>query len=189
MKDLGILISSDLKWSPQIAQIVSNASFCSHCILKTFFSKNIWTLMKAFVAYVQPKLEYNTSVWSPHLKSNIKSIESVQKVFTRRACIRCNIPFSSYCDRLFKLNLKSLEYQRLEFDVILTYKICHCLIDIDFNDFFMCDKANYNLRRHTLVLRCKHKPKHDSFRYFFAIESSQFGICYLNLLFYFLYCL
>ena len=59
--------------------------------------------------------------------------------------------------------------------------MCYCLIDIDFNDFFICDKGNYNLRRHTLVLRCKHKPKHDSFRYFFAIESSQFGVCYLSL--------
>ena len=63
------------------------------------------------------------------------------------------------CDRLYKLNLKSLAYQRLEFvefDLILIYKICCCLIDIDFNDFFECDEANYNLRRHTLVLRCKH---------------------------------
>ena len=168
MKDLGILISGDLKRSPHIAQIVSNASFSSHRILKTFSSKNIWTLVKAFVTYVRPKLEYNTSVWPPHLKSNIKCIESVQKVFTRRACIRCNISFSSDCDRLYKLNLKPLENRRLEFDLILTYKICYCLIDIDFNDFFVCDKANYNLRRHTLVLRCKHKPKHDSFRYFFC---------------------
>ena len=138
--------------------------------------------MKAFVTYVRPKLEYNTSVWSPHLKSTIKSIESVQKVFTRRACIRCNIPFFFYCDRLHKLNLKFLEYRRLKFDLILTCKICYWLIDIDFNDFFVCDEANYNLRKHILVPRSKHKPKHDSFRYFFAIESSQFGICYLNLL-------
>ena len=34
----------------------------------------------------------------------------------------------------------------LEFDLILTNKICYCLIGIDFNDFFVCDKANYNLR-------------------------------------------
>ena len=56
----------------------------------------------------------NTSVWSPHLKTSIKSIESVQKVFTGRACIRCNISFSSYCNRLYKLNLKSLEYRTIE---------------------------------------------------------------------------
>ena len=110
VKDLGVLISHDLTWSPNIAQIVSNASFCFYRVLKTFSSKNIWTLMKAFVTYVRPKLEYSTSVWSPHLKSNIQSIESVQKVFIRKACICCNIPFSSCCDRLYKLNLKSLEY-------------------------------------------------------------------------------
>ena len=84
VKGLGILISSDLNWSPHIAQIVSNASFCSHRILKTFSSKNIWTLVKAFVTYVRPKLEYNTSVWPPHLKSNIKCIESNQ--ISNRIC-------------------------------------------------------------------------------------------------------
>ena len=71
VRDLGILISSDLKWSHHIAQIVNRDSLCSYRIIKTISSKNIWTLMKAFVTYVRPKLEYNTSVWSPHLISNI----------------------------------------------------------------------------------------------------------------------
>ena len=93
-------------------------------------------LCKAYVTYVQPKLEYNTSVRSPYLQKDIISIESVQKSFTRKVCVCCNIPFSSYSDRLHKLNLRSLEYRRLEFDLILVYKICNDLIDIAFEDIF-----------------------------------------------------
>ena len=68
--------------------------------------------------------------------------------------VRCNIPFSSYVDRLSKLNLKPLEYHRLEFDLILTYKICYHLIDVKFDDFFQCAQTSYKLRRHSFILRC-----------------------------------
>ena len=128
VKDLGVLISSNLKWSCHISQIVTSAFTCWYRILKSFPSKNVWTLPKAYITYVHPKLEYNTLAWSPHLKRDavyLCSIKSVQKNFTRKICICCNIPFSSDVDRLSKLNLKSLEYRRLEFDLILTYKICY----------------------------------------------------------------
>ena len=85
-------------------------------------------ITKAYITYVRPKLEYIISAWSPHLKRDavyLCSIKSVQKNFTRKICICCIIPFSSDVDRLSKLNLKSLEYCRLEFDLILTYKICY----------------------------------------------------------------
>ena len=42
------------------------------------------------------------------------------------------------------------------------------MINIHFNDFFVHVKANFILRTHALVLKCTHKPKHDSFRYFFC---------------------
>ena len=84
----------------------------------------------------------------------------MQKYHTRHVCIRCNIPFSSYLDRLYKLNLKSLEYRRFEFDLIFTYKIRYQLTDIDFHAFFTCAKSRYNLCRLTFILRCKYKPKH-----------------------------
>ena len=79
---------------------------------------------------------FNTPVWSPHLQKDIFLIESVQKRFTRNIRLRGNIPFSCYADRLNKLNIKSLQYRRLEFDLILTYKNCYGLVDIAFNDFF-----------------------------------------------------
>ena len=70
--------------------------------------------------------------------------------------------FFLYDDRLYKLNLKFLEYCRLDFDLILTYKICYQLsvVDIKFDEYFTHVESRYNLRKHSFVLRCKHKPKH-----------------------------
>ena len=80
VKDLGVSISDDLKWSFHIAQSRGVASICTYCILKCFSSKNIWTLRKAFVRYVRPKLEYNTPVWSPYLHKDIIAVESILKI-------------------------------------------------------------------------------------------------------------
>ena len=80
----------------------------------------------------------------------------------------CNIPFTSYSDRLIKLNLKSLEYRRLEFDMILVYEICYKLVDISINKFFEFDDTHYCLRCHKLCLKPKYQPKHESSRHFFS---------------------
>ena len=112
VKDLGVYIIDNLKWSYHISHIHRHASLCSYQILRSFSPKNIWILPKAFNTYVRPNVEFNTCVWSPYLKKDIVPLESVQRNFTRYAFIRCNIPFNSYNDRLCKLGIKSLEYRR-----------------------------------------------------------------------------
>ena len=146
VKDLGVYISDNLKWSYHISHIHRNASLCSYQILRSFSTKNIWILLKAFITYVRPKVEFNTCVWSPYLKKDIVLLESVQRNFTRYAFTRCNIPFKSYNDRLCKLGIKSLEYRRLEFDLILMFKICHNLCDLQFSNYFEYRHCKYNLR-------------------------------------------
>ena len=116
--------------------------------LKAFSSKNVWTLLKSFITNFRPKLEYNSPVRNPYLKKDILLLKSAQKKFTRNIFLCCNIPFKSYADRLNKLGIKSLEYCRLEFDIILMFKIYHNLFDLPFDNYFEhCDKM-YNLRSH-----------------------------------------
>ena len=145
-KDLGIYVSKDLKWELHIKKIIQQASFVSYQILKSFRTKNIWTLVKLFKSYVRPKLEYNTQVWSPHLVKDKKALEKIQKRYTKIICQRCSIPFSSYSDRLDKLNLLSLENRRIRFDLILLFKIIHGLSDLNFDSFFKFGNCPYPLR-------------------------------------------
>ena len=138
-----------------------------HFKFKILVSKNVWTLLNAYITFVRPHLEFNTPVWSPHLQKDTFLIESVQKQFTRSICSRCNIPFSWYADRLNKLNIKSLQYRRLEFNLLLTYKICYGLVDVAFNDFFEYCDTGYDLRRYRLALRPLCRPKHKTVQNFF----------------------
>ena len=51
---------------------------------REYLTKNVSLLTRAFLVYVRPLVEYNSVVWSPHLKQDINLIESVQRRFTRR---------------------------------------------------------------------------------------------------------
>ena len=128
-------MSDNLKWSCHVSHIYNVASMCAFLVLHSFSSKNIWTLLKAYTTYVRPKLEYNIVVWRPFLQKNINLVESVQQRFTRLNCIRCKISFNSYSDRLSKLNIDLLKYRRLELDLILMFKMCHSLCDLNFYEF------------------------------------------------------
>ena len=168
VRDLGIIISNDLKWSSHISHIVAKASCCSNQILQSFTTNNVWILLKAYITYVRPKIKYNTLVWSPYLKKDVNLLESVQKRFTRNIGVRCNISFVSYQDCLYKLNIKSLEYRRLVFHLIYVYEIFHNLVEVCFDDFFQSSNNQYNLRRHSWSIKLRNKPSTDGYRLFFS---------------------
>ena len=175
-KDLGIIVSDKLKWSNHIDSIVAKASASAYQILKCFKSNNIWILLRLFKTYVRPKLEYNTPVWSPYLLEDIDKLESVQRLFLRRAFMRCGIKFNSYIDRLQKVNLYSLERRRVITDLVFLFKIINGLCDLNFHDYFSYSPISYNLRRNSKQIVVKKIPNLDFQQYqkSFFIRSSQY---------------
>jgi hypothetical protein len=83
-KDLGVNIDNQLKFDVHIRATVSRAHQRANLILKCFRSKDIGTIVRAFIVYVRPILEYVSVIWSPYLIKDIKLIEAVQKRFTKR---------------------------------------------------------------------------------------------------------
>ena len=146
--------------------------------MRAFSSKNVWTLRKAFITYVRPKLEYNSPVWNPYLKKDTLLLESVRKKFTRNVFLRCNIPFCSYDDRLDILGSKSLEYRRLQLDIILMFKIYHKLSDLHIDKYFEhCDRK-YNFRSHNFKINPNFAPLLNNFVISFSFVLLMFGINY-----------
>ena len=80
------------------------------------------------------------------------------------------MPFSLYHDCLHKFDIKSLEYRRIEFDMILTYKISYHLIDLKFDKVFIKFNNNnsYNLRRHSFNTKPLYCANTDSYNHFFT---------------------
>ena len=171
MKDLGVYISSNLKWSKHIDYIFHKANVVSYQILKSFRTKNIWTWRKLFITYVRPRVEYCTPVWSPYLIKDVSKVEQIQRHFTRVICVKCNISFLSYNDRLRKLNLRSLENRRTYFDLILLYKIIHKLSDLNFYDYFQYRTHVYALRSHSLQIEPKSRYKSSQWLNSFFVRT------------------
>jgi len=146
-RDLGVTITSDLSPSLHIQQITTKAHQRANSILRCFMSGNVTLLVRAFVVYARPVLEYNSITWSPHLKQKIMVIEKVQRQFTKRLHGYKNL---TYRDRLTKLALPSLELRRLHLDLIYCYKIVFGLIKLNFSDFF--EFSSLPTRRHAYKL-------------------------------------
>jgi len=101
-RDLGVIIDSKVNFNKHVDVIVHKAHARARHILRRFTSKNSTILIKAFVTYVRPILEYCTPAWSSLTINNINKIEAVQRRFTKRitglSCI-------NYFDRLHCLGL------------------------------------------------------------------------------------
>lgn len=121
------------------------------------------TLVKAFIVYVRPLLEYASPVWSPHHVKDIKLVESVQRSFTKYIRGYYNLP---YKQRLISLGLESLELRRLYADLYLTFSILHGYADIEPTTFFKI-RGNEYTRGHPLKLTIN-VIKKDCTKYFFA---------------------
>ena len=95
VRDLGIFLTSDLKWSAQVTNIYNKAIRLVYNVLRSFKSNhlNLYTLI--FKTYIRPIIEYNSGIWSPYLITEIRKIESIQKTYTRLVCKKLNISYNN----------------------------------------------------------------------------------------------
>ena len=147
---LGVLISSNLKFSGHCEKISKSGMRKVGLIYKAFLCRDEQFLVSMFKIFIRPSLEYCSPVFNPYLLKDIDLIENVQRTFTRRIP---GLSQLSYPARLIVLKLESLEERRIKFDLIFIYKLIHGLIELNFDDFFVYSQRNYELRRHQFDLR------------------------------------
>jgi len=131
--DLGIIVSADGTFSPHCVNVVKRAMLRVNMLFRCFVTKKRSFLVRAYITYVRPILEYGCEIWSPHLVKDISLIESVQRSFTRR--IR-GLNLLSYPERLKVLELELLESRRIKCDLLMCFKIVRGLSCLHFDDFF-----------------------------------------------------
>ena len=84
-KDLGILMSSDLKWGDHVNATVNKANQILGVIKRTVGCSNAAVFPKLYTSLFRPVLEYATPVWSPYLVKDIEALENVQRRASRLA--------------------------------------------------------------------------------------------------------
>ena len=135
-----------------IQKIVSRVLQIVNLIFRSFVTRDVHILVRAFSTCVRPILEYCTPVWSPYLLKDINKIEGVQRYFSRRLFPDKQY---SYAERLVSTSLDTLESRRIKYDIIMcfkSFKIINNLVDIDHSNFVKFLPNPHNVRGHSLKL-------------------------------------
>ena len=77
-RDLGIIITKDLKWQKQTEKSCKMVNRVLEFIARNFRYKNKELILPLFKSLVRPHLEHAVQFWSPYLRRDIDKIEKIQ---------------------------------------------------------------------------------------------------------------
>ena len=162
-KDLGVIISNDLKPSQQCVSAVKKANMTLGMIKRHIVSRDKSTIVRLYKSLVRPKLEYCIQSWNPSL---IKDIELLEQVQHRATKLIPEISHLSYHKRLKHLNLSTLELRRHRGDLIETFiKILKGKEGIPMNSLF---SLNTSVTRGNSLKLNKPRPRLNIRQNFFS---------------------
>ncbi len=121
-KYLGVTLQSNLKWDKHINTITGKANQSLGFLRRNLKVSSTKVKDHAYKALVRPKLEYSSSVWDPHTKTQKDQIEKVQRRAARYASNRYHNT-SSVTNMMQTLNWPPLEIRRTRSRLIMFYKI------------------------------------------------------------------
>jgi hypothetical protein len=129
--DLGIHISSDLKWSRQEGEAANRGNMVLRQLRRVFkcWTKTNFKLL--YSTFIRPHLEYAVAAWCPYAKKDIVILERVQRRATK--LVR-SIKHFKYEDRLAVLGLTTLKQRRERGDLIEYYKITNGISKLDLHN-------------------------------------------------------
>ena len=132
-KDIGVLVTNDLKPSPQCAAAATKANQLLGRMARAFSYRDKYTWIKLYKVYIRPHLEYCVQSWSPWLRSDIDLLENVQKRVLR---MTSGLLGQTYPEQLKEVDLTTLEDRRVRGDLIQTWKILHHHDNVDESIWF-----------------------------------------------------
>ena len=177
IKDLGVVLDSNLSFKPHISMAVSKSlqmlGFIKRCA-KDFL--NIPSIKLLFCSLVRPHLDYCSCVWSPHYNVHIQAIERVQHKFLRFISYKEHQISEeiNYTNIENSLNITTLQVRRMHKDLTMFYNILHS------NSFGPDLLSRINLHvpsRHTRLIQSFHiRPHRTNYGYHsFLSRSARFA--------------
>ena len=132
-KDLGVMISRDMKPSQHCAKAAKSGNSTLGQISRAFHYRNKEVMAKLFKVFVRPKLEYAAQAWSPWLDKDCELLENVQK-----RCIKMmtDVKGETYEEKLKDAGLQLLKARRDRGDMIETYKVLRGIEKVDVENWF-----------------------------------------------------
>ena len=132
-KDVGVLISSDLKPSLQCSSASGKANGVLGQISRAVNYRDKKTFIQLYKVYVRPHLEYCVQAWSPYHKGDMDKLEKVQK---RAVNMVAGLKSKNYADKLKEVGLTSLEERRSRGDMLQTFRIINGIDNVEAETWF-----------------------------------------------------
>ena len=125
-KDLGVVLSSDLKWNKHVDITSSKANRMLGFVRRVAMNINDFQVRKVlYLSLVRGLFAHASQVWSPQTVSNIVKIEKVQRRATK---LILSLPYKtdiSYKERLQTIHILPVCYWHEYLDMVYIYK---CLV-------------------------------------------------------------
>ena len=147
-KDLGIIISEDLKFGKHIDLVKKKTNSEIGRFKRSFKCRKHAFLSDAYTTYIRPRMEYVVPLWNPSYHTQIEKLEKVQNRFTRLIPNSSNM---SHEQRNQCLRISDHQTRRNRGDMVLTWKILNTP-DHPCKDILELDSVN-RTRSHELKLK------------------------------------
>ena len=134
-KYLGVLLTSDLSWSPHVTNICTKARKVLGLLYRRFYgSTSQDSLKQLYLSLVRPHLEYACQVWDPHLAGDNKAIESVQKFALKLATAKWDKSYNELLD-LAELKLSRTDVLSSSWDCFTRFWMTCASFQMDHGNF------------------------------------------------------
>ena len=176
-KDLGVMVSSNLKWNKQHNVLLSKGSQKLGLLRRSCsFSKNILHRKKLYLAIVRSQFEHCSQIWRPVKDTQLNKFEALQKRGVKWVYGEDFICYSK-SEYFYKLKLLDILPISLKFDLNdlkLFNKVVYGVSCITFSDYLVNNtdgQPNRHFQRQTrhtnlsdrLKFKCSIIPRVDAF--------------------------
>ena len=149
-KDLGVVITNDLKFSRQCIEAEKKAQRILGYVKRQFGFRNREIVLNLYTSLVRPHLEYAVQFWCPSYRKDIARLERVQARATK---LIPELRHKSYEDRLRELKLFSLENRRLRGQLIEVFKLLRGFDNVDYTSMFQLREGQTRNNGYKLELK------------------------------------
>ena len=129
-KYLGALLTPNMSWNAHIEMTTRKANNTLAFLRRNLHSCPRATKETCYKSLVRPQLEYASTVWDSHTKSNINALEMVQRRAARFVSGNYRRQ-ASVGAMLQSFGWETLQKRRRQAKVIMMYKIINNLVAID----------------------------------------------------------
>ena len=163
-KDLGVLISSNLKAGNQCLAVYKKTSSVLGMFQRLLgrFTHDIVPIIMN--TYIRPRMEYGVQAWAPWMEKDIHLLQRIYHRVTKSVIGLQSLPYN---DRLSRLNLFDFNYRRLRGDLILMFKAMKTA-DHPLKSLFTLQNQRSS-RSHDMQVSIPHS-RVNCRRYFFAVR-------------------